>query len=95
MFVIRLAVEISFRRPHGVIGDNEVEQAIFVVIEPGSADTEHVRWLVLEAGAGGDIGERPVRRTLGADKRSGHRTLERSDREEGRRLGKCSSLIGE
>lgn len=46
--------------PEGVIGDYEVEQAIVVVVEPGSAYAERVRGFVVDAGLLGHVSKSAI-----------------------------------
>ena len=52
------APEICFRRPFDVIGDNEIEPAVLVVIKPARAGGPSA--FIGDAGFGGDVGESSV-----------------------------------
>src|SRR6266850_2050261 len=58
MYAIQRAIEISLRRPLHVIAYEEVEAAIFVVVNPGGAGGK-LAW-ALEASALGRIGKGAV-----------------------------------
>ena len=48
---------VGLRRPEGVVGDDQVEQAVVVVVEPGGGHAEGIRRLGADAGSLGHIGK--------------------------------------
>src|SRR5258705_1680924 len=52
------AIDIIFWRPLDVIGDDEIEPAIFVVVKPSGAGGPAT--FIGDSGFGGDVGERAV-----------------------------------
>jgi hypothetical protein len=57
-FAVERAIEVGFDGPLNVIGDDEIELAVFVVVHPGGAGAEF--FLTEEAGFLGDVGEGAV-----------------------------------
>src|SRR6478736_5592858 len=54
------AAEIALRAPDGVIGDDQVEQAVVVGIEPGGGYAERIWGLGADSRARRDVRECPV-----------------------------------
>src|ERR1035438_3836206 len=60
VLVAHLAEDIGWGRPERVVGDDEVQQAVVIVIEPGRRDAEGVRRFDADAGLFRDVRKRPV-----------------------------------
>src|ERR1035438_7835807 len=58
--VFRRATDVGFRTPDRVIGDDQVEQTVVVIVEPRGRHAQGVGGLAPDAGALGDIGKRAV-----------------------------------
>ena len=60
ILVVHHAAKVDQRGPHGVVRNDQVQQAVVVVIEPGGGDAERVLRLDANAGTGCHVGERAV-----------------------------------
>ena len=54
------AADVGLGSPEGVIGDDQVQQAVVVVVEPRGVHAERIRRFAADAGALRDIGKRAV-----------------------------------